>query len=362
MVTARLPRSTRGIGGGRSRCVLSLLLLTALLAAACGGGGSPSPATKAAATEGPAGNAFPVTIQHRYGSTVVPKAPERVITLGLSDQDPVLALGVRPIALTDWYGDYPSSTWPWAQDKLGDAKPTILEQGEFDGVQQFNYEQIAGLRPDLILSMYSGTTKQEYETLSKIAPTVLPTSDFVDYGISWQAATRLAGKALGRSEQAEKLVSDVEGKFAQAREQHPEFKGLQAIVAERDAGTGASFARAPQDPRTRFMTSLGFVLPDEIAKLSGDQDGAEVSDERMDLMDRDLLVWNIGYGPEVRPEIEANKIYQQLGVTKAGRVVWVDDPVEAGALTWSTVLSVPYAIDKLVPKIAEAVAKPKPKP
>lgn len=33
-----------------------------------------------------------------------------------------------------------------------------------------------------------------------------------------------------------------------------------------------------------FMTSLGFVIPHEIAELAGDLDGAEVSDERFDLL------------------------------------------------------------------------------
>jgi iron complex transport system substrate-binding protein len=60
---------------------------------------------------------------------------------------------------------------------------------------------------------------------------------------------------------------------------------------------GSSFARSATDPRTVFMTSLGFVLPDDIAEMAGDQDGAPISDEQMTLLDRDLLVWNIGFDP-----------------------------------------------------------------
>jgi len=57
------------------------------------------------ATTGPRG-AFPVTIEHRYGSTTVPAEPQRVVALGLTDVDPMLALGVKPVGFVDWYGPY----------------------------------------------------------------------------------------------------------------------------------------------------------------------------------------------------------------------------------------------------------------
>ena len=28
----------------------------------------------------------------------------------------MLALGVMPVGVTEWYGDQPFATWPWAQD------------------------------------------------------------------------------------------------------------------------------------------------------------------------------------------------------------------------------------------------------
>lgn len=48
--------------------------------------------------------AFPVTV---------------TVTMDFTDHDPVLALGVVPVGLVNWYGDYPFGTWPWAQDALG---------------------------------------------------------------------------------------------------------------------------------------------------------------------------------------------------------------------------------------------------
>ena len=41
--------------------------------------------------------AFPTTIEHRYGSTEIKEAPQRVVSLGYTDQDALLALGVTPV-------------------------------------------------------------------------------------------------------------------------------------------------------------------------------------------------------------------------------------------------------------------------
>ena len=74
----------------------------AVLLAACGSSedGSSAPA-------GPAETAFPATVEHEYGSTTVPKKPERVVVVGLTEQDTVLQLGYTPVGVTEWYGEQP---------------------------------------------------------------------------------------------------------------------------------------------------------------------------------------------------------------------------------------------------------------
>ena len=183
------------------------------------------------------------TVEHKYGATEVSGTPERVVTVGFSDQDPVLALGVKPVAVTDWYGDYPYAVWPWAQGELGDAKPEVLNRGKFTGATEPNFEQVAALEPDLIVGMYSGLSEQQYETLSEIAPTVPQSGEYPDYGMPWQEMTRVAGRALGKQERAEEIIAGVEARFEKACGEHPEFEGKSAVVAERFE-TGF-FVRAP---------------------------------------------------------------------------------------------------------------------
>ena len=131
----------------------------ALALAACGSDDdtSSSGAAEASAPAAESG-AFPVKIPHRYGTTVIDAEPERVVIAGLREQDAALALGVVPVAATEWYGKHPGAVFPWAEEALGDADPPAVLTYE-DGLQ---IEKIAAQRPDLIIAVYSGMTKKEY--------------------------------------------------------------------------------------------------------------------------------------------------------------------------------------------------------
>ncbi|MDP9402173.1 MAG: ABC transporter substrate-binding protein [Actinomycetota bacterium] len=147
-------------------------------------------------------------------------------------------------------------------------------------LRELNFEKIAGLRPDLILGVYSGITDKEYETLSKIAPTVAQTDDYVDFGVPWQDMTRTVGRALGRSARAEKLVDELEGRFAGLREQNPGFAGKSLAVASYSGGGEEAGFFASEDPRSRFFTSLGFVVPPALDEIAGDEFFGRISRER----------------------------------------------------------------------------------
>ncbi|MBM4508998.1 ABC transporter substrate-binding protein, partial [Rhodococcus hoagii] len=107
--------------------------------------------------------AFPVTIEHAYGSTTVEEAPSRIVTVGFNDLDFVLALGETPVA-TRAYSGYAYKDRPWAAGYARD----IPEVGEMD----LQYEKIAEANPDLIVGTYSLTEKSGYDTLAALAPTI----------------------------------------------------------------------------------------------------------------------------------------------------------------------------------------------
>jgi len=291
---------------------------------------------------------FPVTLSHTYGSTEILKAPERVISVGLTEQDTLLALGITPVATREWFGEKPGALWPWASAAAeGEATPEVL-------AYELNYEKIASLRPDLILGVSWGVTEEEYQKLSQIAPTVAQSGEYVDGGTPWQEQTQIIGRAVGKEQRAQELIAEVEEKFAQAREEHPEFVGATAIAAY-DFGDGNLGVYGPQDPRARILSELGFEAPPRIAELVGDDFYAEISSEQIELVESDVLVW-IVFTEEGVSRIQDQPLYQTLDVVKEGRDIFLvdDDPVGA-AYSFSTALSLPVLLDGLVPQLATAV-------
>jgi iron complex transport system substrate-binding protein len=288
-----------------------------------------------------------VTIEHKYGSTAFAAAPERIVTVGLTDHDALLALGVKPVGVTEWFGEQPHATWPWAQDELGDAEPVVLRTGD-SGI---NFEAIAALQPDAILALYAGLTEEEYELLSQIAPTVAQPGAYVDYGIPWQELTRTVGTVVGKPAEAEAMVKDVEAYFAEVRAAHPEFAGASAVVATPYEGI---WVYGPEDVRGRLLTTLGFTLPEGLAAITGAEFGGNLSMERADMLDVDVIIWldaDEAQGPLGGP------VYSSLDVHTQGREIFLDsydDPLGA-ATSFVSVLSLPYLLDGLVPQLAAAV-------
>ncbi|GAB3686113.1 iron-siderophore ABC transporter substrate-binding protein [Actinocorallia lasiicapitis] len=335
----------------RGARLTAVLASAALVAGALTGCGSQKPDDAVApAGTGAAAAAFPVTIAHKYGETTVRAEPQRIITVGLTDQDAVLALGKVPVATTDWFGGYDGAIGPWATSRLNGAPVPTLLKDTGTGPQ---IEKIAALKPDLILAQYSGLTDKQYEQLSKFAPVVAQPKEYKDYGVPWQVQTVTIGKALGKSDEAAKLVTEVEQKFAKAREDNPGFKGKTAISATPYEGY---FVYGSQDARSRTLSQLGFDLPADLGKALGDQFGASLSKERTDLLDQDVAVWTVGDIAKDEPKLHSDKLYGDLKVVKEGREVFVGENTPHG-VAWSfvTVLSLPFLLDGLVPQLKAAV-------
>lgn len=207
---------------------LSIMLLTSFaLLASCGDdtdGSSTEPAAATVPSSSPASDAeaaFPVTIEHRYGTTVIPDEPERVVAAGFNDADYALAFGVTPVAVRDFIGPFLEESRPWTQDALAGAEPEKISNN--DGT--LNFEAIAVADPDLILA-YSYLEENEYERLAQIAPTVVEPEE----GSRWPDHTRDVGRALGQAERAEELVDEVEVAFARTTDEHPDFEGTTIAI------------------------------------------------------------------------------------------------------------------------------------
>lgn len=294
---------------------------------------------------------FPVTIEHKFGSTTIPAAPERVITIGYSEQDAVLALGVVPVAVRDWFGEQPYGVWPWAQDELGGATPELLQMP----YGELNYELITSLSPDLLVATHSGITEEEYNLLSQIAPTLAQPADYPDFGVPWQVQTQLIGRALGREALANELVAAVEEQITAVSESNNGFGGATVAWVTPAADAGQFWVVGETTPPLRFLTGLGLTYDPALSEVVGDLDSAQISNEQLGLLDVDVLIVRAAT-PEEQAAILSDPLFSQLSVVQDGRIIFFvgNDPVY-GALSFSTVLSLPYALEGLVPQLKTAV-------
>ena len=309
------------------------LVATAALAAC----GNSQPAAPAAPSAAPAETtaaapAFPVTIPHKFGSTTIEAEPARVVTVGWNDQDFALALGVVPVSTREWFEEYP--TYPWVKSALnGQQLPTFSDE--------IDLEAIAQQRPDLILAIYETIDQATYDKLSKIAPTVVQSADYPDEQTPWDVQTLTTGKALGKEAQAQALVDQVKGKIDEAKAAHPEFAG-KVLVVDFGPENGGHYLLPAGDPRRALFDALGF---------GAQQEKDEISDERVDLLDRDVLFVN-GASKE---QMLASPSFSRLKVVQEDRTIYTtfETPL-SGALAYSGPNALLYALDMLVPQLAAA--------
>lgn len=300
-----------------------LLTLTALLA--CSTSDSGEPTTTASV-------GFPVTVTHKFGSTTIASKPSRVVTVGWNDQDFVLALGVVPVSTREWFTEYP--TYPWAKAALGGQQlPTFSAE--------LNFEAIIQQRPDLIIAIYETVTRETYDRLSQIAPTVIQSSDYGDEQTPWDVQTVTTGKALGLEREAKALVDKVRKKIEDAKAAHPEFAG-KVLVVDYGPENGQHYLIGANDPRRSLFDALGFATQDA---------SAEVSEERLDLLDRDVLFVN----GATKADLMKSPVFSKLKVVTSDRTLYTsfDTPL-AGALSYSGPDALLYALDVLVPQLANA--------
>ncbi|KAA9008138.1 ABC transporter substrate-binding protein [Histidinibacterium aquaticum] len=287
---------------------------------------------------------YPLTMENKFGTTVIEEPPERVASVDFAGADDLLALGIQPVTIRHWYGDYPQSVWPWAQPLL-ETEPPIL-RGQLD------FETIAAQDPDVIVALWSGITADEYERLSLIAPVVAVPEGVGDYALPWDERARLTGRAVGREAEAEEKIAEVEAELEAVAEAHPEWQGKTVAVAYVRSGEPGAYTSS--DVRPQLLADMGFQPPQKIDDLvTGNEFAVTFSPEDLSPIDTDLLIWlpqNDGTYAQI-PELAARDF---LPAAQEGREIFLDFEL-SGAFSHASLLSIPYAVERLVPMIEAAL-------
>ncbi|HET6653863.1 MAG TPA: iron-siderophore ABC transporter substrate-binding protein [Nocardioides sp.] len=329
------------------RASAAVVVTTAMLAlAACGGNPESADADSAGAD-----TAFePVTIEHAFGDTTISEQPERVAAWGWGSADAAIALGVVPVAVpAQTYGGDEDGMLPWnkeAIEKAGAQMPTVLTEAE-----EPPYEEIIAADPDVILATYSGITQEQYEKLSKIAPTVAYPDEA--WATPWRDVITTTGEALGKSDEAEKVLADIDAEVAAAAAAHPEFEG-KSIAAVADFGSFYVYRSA--DPRVQFLEDLGFELAPSVDDLDTEESTFfyTLSYEKVDQLESDVL---LSYADSEKTQAAfrnsaSTKTMQQYD---AGTIAEATGEELVASVSPPTALSLTWGLDDYVALLSEAV-------
>ena len=345
----------------RSLTLVAAGLVATLGLAACGSSSTPAAAPSSGSAAASSGSdALPVTIKHAFGETTIEKKPERVATLGWGNHEVPLALGIVPVGISKatWGDDNKNGILPWVEDKLkelGGQTPVLFDDGD-----SIDFEAVANTKPDVILAAYSGLTKEQYDTLTKIAPVVAYPK--VPWGTSLEDMIELDAKGLGMAAEGEKLADDVEKQIETIAAKHPTLKGKSALFSFIDTTDLSKVGfYTTVDPRAELLEDVGMTTP-KLVKDAGAKGefyttvSAEKSDQFSDV---DVIVT---YGKDeaaVLKAVKADPLWSKMAPVKNGAIDILEDDTPLAAAGNPSPLNIAWGLDKYLSTIDAAVAKVK---
>jgi iron complex transport system substrate-binding protein len=227
------------------------------------------------------------------------------MTLTTDALDDTLALGVRPVRAAVPGGRLPE--YLRAPARGVEVVPAVT---------RLDLAAIDAAKPDVILGT-AAAQRGLYNDLRQIAPTVMTDTG----GVQWKLNTRLYGEALGRTNDAERLLIDYDRRSVR----------LGRRLGERAADTEVSVVLVtPREVRMAGLESFpGSVLGDLGLSRPPAQDGSReyetVAPEQIPAIDGDLLLLSVAPGADdALRRLAASPEWRRLRVVRSGRVVRVD--------------------------------------
>ncbi|WP_416671479.1 ABC transporter substrate-binding protein [Egbenema bharatensis] len=285
--------------------------LISLLTIACGESLSSNSSTR----EIPASSSTQL-VNHALGETHVPTDPQRVVVLhDTIILDPVIALGIKPIAATTY-----------AFEAGIKFRGLTAEQSEgievLGSMEQPNLEKIAALKPDLIFATHH-LHHQIYSQLSSIAPTVVVDHNQFD---SFKDRFRYIAEVLGKGDQANQVLTQYQTRVEQLRQAMADQLNEVQVSVIHVYGEPLSTPDATHHI-SQIFSDIGLQRPPSQEGLLQEKNfSLEVLPEH----DADVL-FIVKYPSSEVETILRNPIWQQLNAVQTGQVYEVSPERWGGA-------------------------------
>ncbi|WP_061299517.1 ABC transporter substrate-binding protein [Herbidospora cretacea] len=184
----------------------ALLIAAVLGLGACGTtepAAAPAPAAPAAS-----GSAQPITLTDSLGREVtLAKPATRVVGLEWGEIEMLVGLGVMPVGAADVKG---YATWVTAAP----LDPSVKDVGTRG---EPSVDAIAALQPDLVV-MEAPANSPLVAQLEKFVPVLVPKGSFATDNLGrMRADLKMIATAVGKQAEADKLLTDMDARFASAK-------------------------------------------------------------------------------------------------------------------------------------------------
>ncbi|MGW1353550.1 ABC transporter substrate-binding protein [Streptomyces sp. NPDC002409] len=318
----------------RAARVAAAIGAAALLVTGCGADSGDKDA-KGSSDKGSAASATR-TVKDATGRAVeVPANPKRIVTLTQEELDAVLALGVKPVGITNGQGL---------------NKPPAYLADKVEGIDivgnllQPVMDKVVAAKPDLILAG-DMQDEQVLKQLREITPATLVTMAPTD---DWKLSLRGIGNALNKLDVANKVISEHESAAKAAGEKLGKNKGAEVSIVRWNPD-GPSWMENKQFA-SGIALEMGLKRP-ETQNKDGNAHTPSLSLEKINEIDGDWLFLSTltSDGEQALKEVQSKAAYKELDAVKEGHVVTVNGSV------WST-RGGPLAADEVVKDITEALS------
>ena len=321
----------------RSRLIhLMAASVCLVLLSACGGG-----TQKTGSSE-----SFRV-VETAKGAVEIPERPERIVTLGF-EANVLLDLGLVPVGMAREPFD-PSGISSYNRELVEGENVTLIDMS----TAELPFEQIAGLRPDLILAGTYYDIDKVHDRLSEIAPVVSYVKG--SYEDTWQEQATLIGEATGKEAEAEAAVKRLSDRIAGMAARHPAWQGRTFSMSfNYDTGKITTITN-PNDFAIRLLTELGLTLSPKVATLAGDDLSVQpdVSYEAVEALDADVILMAHA-SDQLQGSLEQNPVFANLPAVRNGGLVNVD-LVSVNALRTPMMRGIDHVLDLLEPELERAL-------
>ncbi|MCV9879912.1 siderophore ABC transporter substrate-binding protein [Brenneria izbisi] len=263
-------------------------------------------------TSAPGEGTQTIAIEHAQGTTQVPQQPEKVIVFDPAVLDTLDALNVNIAGVPKSGTRLPPFLAKYSSDDYFDVG-TLFEP---------NYEAISSAKPDLIIA--GGRTRDAYDKLSAIAPTISMDVDESQFMTSFSQRIEQLGTIFGKEEEAKKQLADFKQNIGQTREKAANAGS--ALVLMVTGGKMSAYG-----PKSRFgfvFDELGFKPATEFPEAGrhGNVVTSEfllsVNPEWLFVLDRDSAIGRTG--SESALQVLDNPLIHKTAAWQNNRVIYLD--------------------------------------